>query len=90
MCGEDVQVGFVWKGVNLCTGEPAVVFVEEPSGGGLGVLENPEDLLNLMDRLNQNGLRERALFQTLQKRYDSILNSLGHRLVNLDIQTAPR
>ena len=71
-------------------GEPAVVFVEEADGKGLGMLENPEDLLNLMDRLNQNGLREKALYQTLQKRYESISSSLGHRMVHLEVQGAPR
>ena len=67
-----------------------MVFVEEPDGSSIGILEAPEELTALMERLNQNGLREKALYDALAKRHDHIAGSLGYHLVNLDIYQAPR
>lgn len=71
-------------------GEQSVVFVEEPDGSCIGVLEAPEEVAGLMERLNQNGLREKVLYDTLSKRHDTIISTLGYHLVNLDIYQAPR
>ena len=76
--------------MHLTTGEQSVVFVEEPDGSSIGILEAPEELTALMERLNQNGLREKALYDALAKRHDHIAGSLGYHLVNLDIYQAPR
>lgn len=73
-----------------CVGEQSVVFIEEAEGAAIGVLDAPEQLEALMERLNQNGLRERVLYQNLAKRKDTILNTLGYHLVNLDLGHAPR
>ena len=67
-----------------------MIFVEEADGSALGVLEAPEDLESLTERLNQNGLREKVLLQNLVKRKDTILSTLGYHSVNLDLGQAPR
>ena len=67
-----------------------MVFIEEAEGAAVGVMDAPEQLEALMERLNQNGLRERVLYQNLAKRRDTILNTLGYHAVNLDISHAPR
>lgn len=66
------------------------MFVEEPDGSCIGMLEAPEEVTALMERLNRNGLREKVLYDTLAKRHDHIVGSLGYHLVNLDIYQAPR
>lgn len=43
-----------------------------------------------MERLNQNGLREKGLYANLAKRKDMILATLGYHAVNLDVEHAPR
>ena len=79
-----------WLKAWYCAGEPAVIFVEEPDGSSMGVIATQEELLALMDRLNQKGLRERPLYQALQKRYELMLATLGQRAVNLDVQRTSR
>lgn len=74
----------------LTAGEQSVVFVEEPEGRSIGILEAPEELSALMERLNYNGLREKALLENLVKRQDNILQNLGYHLVNLDVEHTPR
>lgn len=64
--------------------------MEEPEGAALSVLDAPEQLDALLERLNQSGLREKALHQNLAKRRDAILGSLGYHAVNLDVSLAPR
>lgn len=73
-----------------CAGEQSVVFVEEAEGAAVGVMDAPEQLEALMERLNQNGLREKVLHHNLEKRKDMILNTLGYHAVNLDVSHAPR
>lgn len=53
-------------------------------------MEAPEELSALMERLNPNGLREKALLDSLAKKHDNILGSLGYHAVNLDIEHTPR
>lgn len=67
-----------------------MLFVEEQEGTSIGMIEAPEELSAITERLNQNGLREKALLDSLVKRYDSILQSLGYQPVNLDIEHTPR
>ena len=67
-----------------------MIFVEEADGSALGVLEAPEELEALTERLNQNGLREKVLLQNLVKRKDTILSTLGYHSVNLKLGEAPR
>ena len=67
-----------------------MIFVEEADGSAMGVLEAPEELEALTERLNQNGLREKVLLQNLVKRKDTILSMLGYHSVNLDLGEAPR
>lgn len=67
-----------------------MVFVEEMEGSSIGTLEAPEELSAWMERLNPNGQREKALLESLTKRYDQILQSLGYHAVNLDVEHTPR
>ena len=64
--------------------------MEELEGAAVGVLEAPEELYALMERLNPNGLREKPLLDSLTKRHDSMLQQLGYHPVNLDIEHTPR
>lgn len=67
-----------------------MIFVEEMEGTSIGTLEAPEELAALMERLNPNGQREKALLDNLTKRHDQILQSLGYHPVNLDVEHTPR